>query len=78
MNVHLKGAFLMGSEGLSKHMVDAGFGRIVSLSSSSALGNRGQANYAAVKAGLRVSPRPWPRSSAGSASRPTPWLRGSS
>jgi 3-oxoacyl-[acyl-carrier protein] reductase len=33
--------------------VDAGFGRIVNLSSTSALGNRGQANYAAAKAGMQ-------------------------
>ncbi|MGC3004130.1 SDR family NAD(P)-dependent oxidoreductase, partial [Streptomyces sp. G35A] len=33
--------------------VDAGFGRIVNLSSSSALGNRGQVNYSAAKAGLQ-------------------------
>ncbi|MEV7086316.1 3-oxoacyl-ACP reductase FabG [Streptomyces sp. NPDC093085] len=52
VGVHLKGAFLM-SKACQKYMVDAGFGRIVSLSSSSALGNRGQANYAAVKAGLQ-------------------------
>ncbi|MEU3353216.1 3-oxoacyl-ACP reductase FabG [Streptomyces sp. NPDC037389] len=52
MNVHLRGAFLM-SRACQKHMVDAGFGRIVNLSSSSALGNRGQANYAAAKAGLQ-------------------------
>ncbi|MER0240460.1 3-oxoacyl-ACP reductase FabG [Streptomyces sp. HSW2009] len=52
MNVHLRGAFLM-SRACQKHMVDAAFGRIVNLSSSSALGNRGQANYAAVKAGLQ-------------------------
>ncbi|MEV0123904.1 3-oxoacyl-ACP reductase FabG [Streptomyces sp. NPDC050703] len=52
MNVHLRGAFLM-SRAVQKHMVDAGFGRIVNLSSSSALGNRGQANYAAAKAGLQ-------------------------
>ncbi len=52
MNVHLRGAFLM-SKACQKHMVDAGFGRIVNLSSSSALGNRGQANYAAAKAGLQ-------------------------
>ncbi|MBH5333730.1 3-oxoacyl-ACP reductase FabG [Streptomyces pactum] len=50
--VHLRGAFLM-ARACQKHMVDAGFGRIVNLSSSSALGNRGQANYAAVKAGLQ-------------------------
>lgn len=52
MNVHLKGAFLM-SRAVQKHMVDAGFGRIVNLSSSSAQGNRGQANYSAAKAGLQ-------------------------
>src|SRR5690348_10726653 len=52
MNVHLRGAFLM-SRAAQKHMVDAGFGRIVNLSSSSALGNRGQANYSAAKAGMQ-------------------------
>ncbi|MET8408317.1 3-oxoacyl-ACP reductase FabG [Streptomyces sp. NPDC005195] len=52
MNVHLRGAFLM-SKACQKHMVEAKFGRIVNLSSSSALGNRGQANYSAAKAGLQ-------------------------
>ncbi|MFJ9521682.1 3-oxoacyl-ACP reductase FabG [Kitasatospora sp. NPDC101801] len=52
MDVHLKGAFLM-TKACQKHMVDAGFGRIVNLSSSSAQGNRGQANYSAAKAGLQ-------------------------
>ena len=52
MNVHLRGAFLM-TRAVQKHMVDAGFGRIVNLSSSSAQGNRGQANYSAAKAGLQ-------------------------
>ena len=52
MAVHLRGAFLF-SKAVQKHMVDAGYGRIVSLSSTSALGNRGQANYAAAKAGLQ-------------------------
>lgn len=52
LNVHLRGAFLM-SKACQAHMVDAGFGRIVNLSSSSALGNRGQVNYAAAKAGLQ-------------------------
>ncbi|MFF2026333.1 3-oxoacyl-ACP reductase FabG [Streptomyces sp. NPDC058171] len=52
LGVHLRGAFLM-TKACQKHMVDAGFGRIVNLSSSSALGNRGQANYAAAKAGLQ-------------------------
>ncbi|GAA2754014.1 3-oxoacyl-ACP reductase FabG [Amnibacterium kyonggiense] len=50
--VHLRGAFLM-SRAVQTHQVEARWGRIVSLSSTSALGNRGQANYAAVKAGLQ-------------------------
>ncbi|WP_213450271.1 3-oxoacyl-ACP reductase FabG [Rhizomonospora bruguierae] len=36
-----------------KYMVEARYGRIVSLSSRSALGNRGQVNYAAAKAGVQ-------------------------
>jgi 3-oxoacyl-[acyl-carrier protein] reductase len=52
MAVHLRGAFLM-SRAVQKHMVEQRYGRIVSLSSTSALGNRGQANYAAAKAGLQ-------------------------
>ena len=52
LNVHLRGSFLM-SRAVQKHMVDARWGRIVSLSSVSALGNRGQANYSAAKAGLQ-------------------------
>lgn len=51
-DVHLRGAFLM-SRACQAHMVDAGWGRIVNMSSVSALGNRGQANYAAAKAGLQ-------------------------
>jgi len=34
-------------------MVDGRWGRIVNLSSSSALGNRGQVNYSSAKAGLQ-------------------------
>jgi 3-oxoacyl-[acyl-carrier protein] reductase len=52
MGVHLRGAFLM-SRATQEHMTAAGWGRIVNLSSTSALGNRGQANYAAAKAGLQ-------------------------
>jgi 3-oxoacyl-[acyl-carrier protein] reductase len=52
MGVHLRGAFLV-SRAAQKYMVDAGFGRIISLSSTSALGNRGQVNYSAAKAGLQ-------------------------
>ena len=51
-NVHLRGAFLM-SRAAQKHMIDQKFGRIVNLSSTSALGNRGQVNYSAAKAGLQ-------------------------
>jgi 3-oxoacyl-[acyl-carrier protein] reductase len=50
--VHLRGAFLM-TRAVQRHQVAARWGRIVSLSSTSALGNRGQANYSAVKAGLQ-------------------------
>ena len=52
MNVHLRGAFLM-SRSVQQYMTAARWGRIVNLSSTSALGNRGQANYAAAKAGLQ-------------------------
>ncbi|WP_327693495.1 3-oxoacyl-ACP reductase FabG [Streptomyces sp. NBC_00459] len=52
MNVHLRGAFLM-SRACQKYMVEAKFGRIVNLSSSSAQGNRGQVNYSSAKAGLQ-------------------------
>src|SRR5437764_7701855 len=52
MNVHLKGAFLC-SRAAQAHMVKQGYGRIISLSSVSALGNRGQANYSSAKAGLQ-------------------------
>ncbi len=52
MGVHLRGAFLM-SKACQKHMVEQKWGRIINLSSSSALGNRGQANYSAAKAGLQ-------------------------
>ncbi|ANZ23350.1 3-oxoacyl-[acyl-carrier protein] reductase [Rhodococcus aetherivorans] len=52
MNVHLRGAFLM-SRATQKYMVEAKFGRIVNLSSTSALGNRGQVNYSAAKAGMQ-------------------------
>jgi 3-oxoacyl-[acyl-carrier protein] reductase len=52
IQVHLRGAFLM-SRAVQGHMVEASWGRIVNLSSTSALGNRGQANYATAKAGLQ-------------------------
>lgn len=52
LNVHLRGAFLM-TRAAQVQMVQAGWGRIVNLSSTSALGNRGQVNYAAAKAGMQ-------------------------
>ncbi len=52
MAVHLRGTFLM-TRAAQKHMIAAKHGRIVNLSSTSALGNRGQGNYAAAKAGLQ-------------------------
>ena len=52
MDVHLRGSFLM-ARAVQAHMTAAGWGRIVNLSSTSALGNRGQANYAAAKAGMQ-------------------------
>jgi 3-oxoacyl-[acyl-carrier protein] reductase len=52
LGVHLRGAFLM-SRAAQRHMVEQRYGRIVNLSSSSALGNRGQVNYSAAKAGMQ-------------------------
>ncbi len=52
MNVHLKGAFLM-SRAAQKTFVDQQYGKILNLSSVSANGTRGQANYAAAKAGVQ-------------------------
>ncbi|ADG78471.1 3-oxoacyl-[acyl-carrier-protein] reductase MabA OS=Tsukamurella paurometabola (strain ATCC 8368 /DSM / CCUG 35730 / CIP 100753 / JCM 10117 / KCTC 9821/ NBRC 16120 / NCIMB 702349 / NCTC 13040) OX=521096 GN=Tpau_1857 PE=3 SV=1 [Tsukamurella paurometabola] len=52
MAVHLRGAFLMSRE-VQKYQTKEGWGRIINLSSTSALGNRGQANYSAAKAGMQ-------------------------
>jgi 3-oxoacyl-[acyl-carrier protein] reductase len=52
IGVHLRGAFLM-TRAVQSYQVEAKWGRIVSLSSTSALGNRGQANYSAAKAGIQ-------------------------
>jgi 3-oxoacyl-[acyl-carrier protein] reductase len=52
VNVHLRGSFLL-ARAVQAHMIEQRWGRIVNLSSTSALGNRGQANYAAAKAGLQ-------------------------
>ncbi|MBT2736349.1 beta-ketoacyl-ACP reductase [Bacillus sp. ISL-7] len=52
MDVHLKGSF-NAARAAQKYMVENKYGRIINISSTSALGNRGQANYAAAKAGLQ-------------------------
>jgi 3-oxoacyl-[acyl-carrier protein] reductase len=52
MGVHLRGAFNV-TKAVQSYMVEAKWGRIVNLSSTSALGNRGQANYSTAKAGLQ-------------------------
>jgi 3-oxoacyl-[acyl-carrier protein] reductase len=52
MNVHLKGAFLL-SKAAQAHFVPQKYGKIVNVSSISALGNRGQANYSAAKMGIQ-------------------------
>jgi 3-oxoacyl-[acyl-carrier protein] reductase len=52
IDTHLKGTFLC-AQAAQKHMVANKYGKMVFLSSTSALGNRGQANYSAAKAGLQ-------------------------
>ena len=52
MGVHLKGAFLM-TKAVQGHFVAQQYGKVVNLSSISALGNRGQANYSAAKMGIQ-------------------------
>ncbi|MER5437079.1 SDR family oxidoreductase [Streptomyces sp. NPDC002790] len=52
IGVHLRGAFLV-ARAVQRHQTAAGWGRTVNLSSSAALGNRGQANYSSAKAGLQ-------------------------
>jgi 3-oxoacyl-[acyl-carrier protein] reductase len=52
IDTHLKGTFLC-AQAAQKHMVEQKYGKMVFLSSTSALGNRGQTNYATAKAGLQ-------------------------
>ena len=52
LGVHLRGPFLF-SRAAQRHMTAQKYGKIVNLSSTSALGNRGQANYSAAKAGIQ-------------------------
>jgi len=51
IDVNLRGPFLM-TRAVQKYMTGQQWGRIVNISSSSGLGNRGQANYSATKAGI--------------------------
>jgi len=52
MDVHLKGSFHT-ARAAQQYMVQQKYGRIINISSTSALGNRGQANYSTAKAGLQ-------------------------
>jgi 3-oxoacyl-[acyl-carrier protein] reductase len=52
IDTHLRGTFY-AVRAAQKHMVDQKSGKIVLVSSTSALGNRGQTNYSAAKAGLQ-------------------------
>lgn len=52
MDVHLKGSFNV-VRSAQAYMVKQKYGRIINISSTSALGNRGQSNYATAKAGLQ-------------------------
>ncbi len=52
IDTHLKGTFL-AARAAQKAMVPNKYGKMVFLSSTSALGNRGQTNYSTAKAGLQ-------------------------
>jgi 3-oxoacyl-[acyl-carrier protein] reductase len=52
IDTHLKGSFY-AVRAAQKHMVEQKSGKIVLISSTSALGNRGQTNYSTAKAGLQ-------------------------
>jgi 3-oxoacyl-[acyl-carrier protein] reductase len=52
IDTHLKGTFYC-ARAAQKHMVEQKYGKMVFLSSTSALGNRGQTNYSTAKAGLQ-------------------------
>ena len=77
MNVHLKGAFLC-TRAAQAHMVQANYGRIVTMSSTSALATGARPTTPPPRPACRASPRPSPSSSASSASPPTRSRRASS
>jgi len=58
IDTHLKGTFY-AVRAAQKHMVEKKAGKIVTVSSTSALGNRGQTNYSAAKAGMQGMTRTW-------------------
>jgi 3-oxoacyl-[acyl-carrier protein] reductase len=56
IDVHMKGSFLC-TKAVQKYMVEQEYGKIVMTSSIVALGNKGQLNYSAAKAGLQAMAR---------------------
>ena len=68
MDVHLKGAFYC-SRAAQKVMVEQKYGRIINISSTSALGNRDRPTIRRPRRDCRASPRPWRSSWANSGSR---------
>jgi hypothetical protein len=51
LGVNLRGPFF-ATRAVSRHMIDAGWGRVVNMSSISAVGDSGRVDYASAKAGL--------------------------
>lgn len=58
IDTHLKGTFY-AVRAAQKEMVERKSGKIVTISSTSALGNRGQTNYSAAKAGMQGMTKTW-------------------
>jgi 3-oxoacyl-[acyl-carrier protein] reductase len=58
IDTHLKGTFY-AVRAAQKHMTERKSGKIVTVSSTSALGNRGQTNYSAAKAGMQGMTKTW-------------------
>jgi 3-oxoacyl-[acyl-carrier protein] reductase len=58
IDTHLKGTFY-AVRASQRHMVEQKSGKIVTISSTSALGNRGQTNYSAAKAAMQGMTKTW-------------------
>ena len=58
IDTHLNGTFY-SVRAAQKDMVERKGGKIVTISSTSALGNRGQSNYSAAKAGMQGMTKTW-------------------